>query len=137
MKLAKSQLIDNIEHKNDNKGSIAKRKVRELLYGRTSLYAREASVEGVKSITPEDAKQWLLAHQRACNQTFFFADKQAAFQLKRFAACSSAARACGMYITDVNENGLMRFALQLRQRAQDFLCRSGQCTAHAAGRRQS
>jgi hypothetical protein len=62
--LYKAQLTNSIEHENDSKIAVASRKVRQLLYGKESLYARTATVEGVASMTRADVQEWLHAQQR-------------------------------------------------------------------------
>lgn len=65
MQLLKAQIIDSIDHKNDAKDAIAIRVVKQLLYGKDSLYAREATVQGLQSIDKDAVTQWLHARQRA------------------------------------------------------------------------
>jgi hypothetical protein len=65
LQLFKAQIADSIAHKNDSKNAIANRKVRQLMYGRESLYSREPSLQGLANITPQTAQEWLLARQRA------------------------------------------------------------------------
>ena len=65
LQLLKAQIADSIDHKNDSKDAIAARTVKRLLYGADSLYSREATLPGVRSMDRDAAATWLQSRQRA------------------------------------------------------------------------
>ena len=65
LQLLRAQIEDSIEHRNDSKGAVASRKVKQLLYGQGSLYSREPAQDDVKALTRDAVQQWLAKQQRA------------------------------------------------------------------------
>jgi hypothetical protein len=66
LQLYKARQVNGVLHENDAKINVAARKVRELLYGPSSIYARRRTVEGINSVTTSDVRSWLATWQRVC-----------------------------------------------------------------------
>ncbi|CAD7694958.1 unnamed protein product, partial [Ostreobium quekettii] len=64
IELFKSRLLNAVDHINDNISSIPARTVEQVIYGSGSIYARQPTYSGVKSITRQDAVHFLAQWQR-------------------------------------------------------------------------
>ncbi|KAL4438208.1 hypothetical protein ABPG77_010569 [Micractinium sp. CCAP 211/92] len=62
--LAKTQILNALEHRNDNPSAIPSRELAKLIYGPGSVYARDPTPEQISSITVEDARAFLARWQR-------------------------------------------------------------------------
>eukprot|EP00877_Chromochloris_zofingiensis_P000718 jgi/Chrzof1/10647/Cz05g06170.t1 len=62
--IVKDQVLNALEHRNDNAAAVSRREVYKLIYGPSSIYARTANKADVKSITTADMKQFMTEWQR-------------------------------------------------------------------------
>ena len=61
----KAQLQDIVEHQDDSKVALAAFRVRQLLYGDGSVYARRPTSAGAAAMSRASAQAWLRSTQRA------------------------------------------------------------------------
>ncbi|KXZ52708.1 hypothetical protein GPECTOR_8g103 [Gonium pectorale] len=59
-----AQLLNALEHQNDNPGSIARRKITKLLYGPDSAYARTPTKAAVSAISTDDLRAYAQRWER-------------------------------------------------------------------------
>lgn len=63
--LYRAQALNSLRHRNDVKGSVADRQLRQVMYGADSIYARQPSEQSISGMTRDDVVQWLQTWQRA------------------------------------------------------------------------
>ncbi|KAL4448464.1 hypothetical protein ABPG75_005683 [Micractinium tetrahymenae] len=62
--LAKSQVLNALEHRNDNPSAIPSRELAKLIYGPGSVYARDPTPQQISSITADDVRGFLAKWER-------------------------------------------------------------------------
>lgn len=62
--LTKSQVLNALEHRNDNPASIPARELAKMVYGPGSVFARDPTPEQISGITADDVRTFLATWQR-------------------------------------------------------------------------
>ncbi|KAK9830103.1 hypothetical protein WJX72_009788 [[Myrmecia] bisecta] len=66
----KAQVLNILEHTNDNTSSIPRRELAKLMYGRDSVFARQPTPDQVRGITRQDIRDYLAAWERPDGAVF-------------------------------------------------------------------
>lgn len=64
LQLYQAQIINFLEHQNDNPRSIPARELNRLIYGRDSVFARQPTPQQVSALTVDDLRGYLAAWER-------------------------------------------------------------------------